>query len=176
MKICRLRFLTYSVQRYFEFFFKCNGILDLLRVGQYWQRPFWYPKRPLNQFKPAVQQSREQALRAYCPNIHTVIVSTFLQLFTSVDLSCWADFWLTSLLDHLFWLRPGIQACFSKLAIADAAHPSSRASFATAADAAISSSDKSGLAPTDDRKKENWYNRRCWRIGKLARSYVWQRS
>ena len=133
------------------------------------------PKWPMNQFKPAVQQSSEQVLKDDCPNIHTMIVSTFLQLFTSVDLSCWADFWLTSLLDHLFWLRPGIQACFSKLAIADATHPSSRTSFWRRA-AAISSSDKSGLAPTDDRKKENWYNRRCWRVGKLARSYVWQRS
>ena len=28
-------------------------------------------KRPINQFKP-VQQSKQQALRAYCPNIYTV--------------------------------------------------------------------------------------------------------
>ena len=29
------------------------------------------PKWPINQFKP-VQQSRQQALRAYCPNIYSV--------------------------------------------------------------------------------------------------------
>ena len=29
------------------------------------------PKRPINQFEPA-QQSRKQALRAYCPNLYTV--------------------------------------------------------------------------------------------------------
>ena len=31
---------------------------------------FW-PKRPMNQFK-TVQQSRQKALRANCPNIYTV--------------------------------------------------------------------------------------------------------
>ena len=30
-----------------------------------------WPKRPQSQFKP-VQQSRQQVLRAYCPNIYTV--------------------------------------------------------------------------------------------------------
>ena len=30
------------------------------------------PKRPINQFKP-VQQSKKQALRAYCPNIYTLL-------------------------------------------------------------------------------------------------------
>ena len=33
---------------------------------------FALPKWPINQFKP-VQQSRKQLLRAYCPNIYTVI-------------------------------------------------------------------------------------------------------
>ena len=32
------------------------------------------PKGPINQFK-TVQQSRQQALRAYCPNIHSVLSS-----------------------------------------------------------------------------------------------------
>ena len=30
------------------------------------------PKRPIHQFKP-VQQSRQQALKAYCPNIYTLL-------------------------------------------------------------------------------------------------------
>ena len=29
-------------------------------------------KKPINQFKP-VQQSRNQALKAYCPNMYTVV-------------------------------------------------------------------------------------------------------
>ena len=29
------------------------------------------PKQPINQFKP-IQQSRQQALKAYCPNLYTV--------------------------------------------------------------------------------------------------------
>ena len=39
------------------------------------------PKRPINQFKP-VQQSRQKALRAYCPDIYTVILAL---LFISDD-------------------------------------------------------------------------------------------
>ena len=33
------------------------------------------PNRPINQLKP-VQQTRQQALRAYCPNVYTVIQGT----------------------------------------------------------------------------------------------------
>ena len=39
--------------------------------GQKSSAPCTLIKRPINQFKP-VQQSRQQVLRAYCPNIYTV--------------------------------------------------------------------------------------------------------
>ena len=49
------------------------------------------PKWPINQFKP-VQQSRQQVLRAYCPNIYTMPVKQgllkTLNLWTQEGTSC----------------------------------------------------------------------------------------
>ena len=41
-------------------------------------------KRPINHFK-VVQQSRQQVLRAYCPNIRTVIFYIRLESFSAND-------------------------------------------------------------------------------------------
>ena len=42
------------------------------------------PKHPINQFKP-VQQSRQQAIRAYCPNVYTDVPFLFFSRLSIVN-------------------------------------------------------------------------------------------
>ena len=42
------------------------------------------PRPPINQFKP-MQQSRQQAQGAYCPNLYTMFVPEALPIFMCLD-------------------------------------------------------------------------------------------
>ena len=68
------------------------------------------PKLPISQFKP-VQQSRQQALRAYCPNIYTVT--------PGIAHDCWIQYqwktiekycWECTYLSHVF-TNPEFSIC-----------------------------------------------------------------
>ena len=72
------------------------GTFDFFLPGLFWVEiecmlHVALPKRPKNEFKP-VHLSRQQALRANCPNVYTVPISEWGMQETKKDLSSPANF------------------------------------------------------------------------------------